>query len=99
MAIGVKMYAGPRCLYFESFLSSANSAKVSGHVASHTRGRPVLQGVIIMSFGLLPSVLKRPWGSSRDGVLAVERERWIFSLMAAWQWWCPLLDLQLRLNK
>ena len=58
-------------------------AKVSGQVASHTRGRPKLHGTRDMPSGLLPSNLHNPGGSSLDGIPAVVRARWMMSLIAA----------------
>ena len=69
---------------------------MSGQVASQTRGRPELHGVRDIPSGLLPSDLKSPSGSRRDGTPAAERVRWMMLLTAAWRKWRPSLDLQLR---
>ena len=76
--------------YFALFLSSANAAsvrcdaaKVSVHVASQTRVRPVFQGMIVTPSGLFPSDLQSPGGSNTEGICAAARERLMMLLIAA----------------
>ena len=86
--------------YFALFLSSANAAtalaslaasvrcdaaKVSVHVASQTRVRPVFQGMIVTPSGLFPSDLQSPGGSNTEGICAAARERLMMLLIAAWR--------------
>ena len=54
---------------------------MSMHVASHIGMRPLVQGVMVTPSGRFPSDLERPDGSSRDGILAVARDRWMMLLL------------------
>ena len=45
-----------------------DAAKVSEHVASHTRERPDFQGTMVTPSGHFPSSRQRPLGSSADGI-------------------------------
>ena len=71
-------------------------AKVSEQVASHTSGFPADHGMTDTPSGRLPSALERPGGSSREGILAEERARWMMSFKAACLDNLPLLYLQLK---
>ena len=83
-AMGTKKYLAPREEYFFLFRDSASAAtnpgplsaverydgaKVSLHVASHTRSFPSFQGTIEIPSGLLPSDLATPEGSKRAGII------------------------------
>ena len=46
---------------------------MSEQVASHTRGLPAYQGMIVTPSGHFPSTLESPEGSRHEGILAVER--------------------------
>ena len=54
----------------------------SSKQAGKSIGPQYQQGLSVMPSGLFPSVLKRPWGSKRDGTCAAKSVRWIMSLMA-----------------
>ena len=64
---------------------------MSGHVTSHTSERPNLHGAMVIPSGRLPSLLKRPEGSSVDGILAAAKDLCTMLLMAAWREWRPAL--------
>ena len=98
MAIGTKKCELIRSEYFCSLCSSAlvatfpaartakllwDQAKVSGHVASHTKGFPEDQGVTVTQSRRLPSLLERPEGSKREGTLTEVRDLQMISLIAA----------------
>ncbi len=71
-------------------------ANISGQVTSQTSGRSDFHGTKVIPLGLFPLVLRRPVGSSLEGVPAAVRDRWIMSLMATCLTCQPSLDLQLR---
>ena len=88
MAIGVKIWPGPRCAYFSCFLRSTwlatapvsataivalDGAWVSGHVASQTRSCPHLRGANVIPSGRFLSAQARPDGSRRDGMCAADK--------------------------
>ena len=98
--MGTKRWVAVISLYFSIFSRSArlatapgpfgimeecDGANVSGHVASHTKIRPIFQGMVVASSGRFPSDWEIPDGSRRNGTLAVARERLIMSLMAVCQ--------------
>ncbi len=105
MATGCIINWGARCAYLADFLDatppafkvarlSYEEAKVSGHVASQTRGWPELQGTRVMPSGLWPSEHERPGGSSLEGIPAVESERFMISLRDACRECLPSLFRQ-----
>ena len=63
-------------------MEECDGVKVSGHVASHTKIRPLFQGIVVVPSGRFPSDREIPDGSRRDGTLAVAREHLMMSLMA-----------------
>ena len=70
---------------------------MSMHVASHIRMQPLVQGVMVTPAGRFPSDLERPDGSSRDGILADGRDRWMMLLIAACVKCLPVLLLLILL--
>ena len=73
-----------------------DGAKVSLHVASHTRSFPSFQGTIEIPSGLLPSDLATPEGSKRAGIFAADSALWMMSFKLECLEWRPSLHLQLR---
>ena len=69
---------------------------VSGHVASHTRIRPQLQGMIDAPSGCVPSEQRIPVVSRWDGIPAADRCLWTRMLMLACLGWRPWLLRQLK---
>ena len=63
--------------------ATCDAAKVSVHVASQTRVRPVFQGMIVTTSGLLPSDLQSPEGSNTEGICAAAKERLMMLLITA----------------
>ena len=91
MATGVKEWPWSRYEYFRSSAAAATAsvaiawydgAKVSGQVASQTKGFPSFHRTIVTPSGRLPSSRSSPEDSRRDGILAEHRARDKMSLMA-----------------
>ena len=94
IANGTNRLAVERSMYFVLFLFSAataaapaakevwltcDGASMSGQVKSHTKGRPLVQGVSVMPSGRFPSFLSNPVGSKIVGVLVLLNARAIAS--------------------
>ena len=62
-------------------MEECDGVKVSGHVASHTKIRPLFQGIVVATLGRFPSDREIPDGSRRDDALAVAREHLMMSFM------------------
>ena len=82
----VPLSQGCHCACLSGGTWLVGGANVSGHVASHTRSLPLLQGTRVTPSGRLPSERERPVGSSLEGSWAADNARWMMSLTPAWRW-------------
>jgi len=111
MAIGTNWYRFVSSAYFAVFLHSASlatspgpvtarfkwlAARVYGHVKSHEMHFPRDHGIVDTPSGSLSSLWQSLTGSSRDGICAASRARWIMWLMALWRARRPADLRQLR---
>eukprot|EP00731_Ephydatia_muelleri_P006234 Em0003g482a len=81
---------------FDGLRTRFHAAKVSRHIASHTRSCPHFQGTIETPSGRFPSERYRPEGSKRNGTCAETKALCMISFTAEWRRWRPALFLQLK---